>query len=209
MLLTRKIITSQIYANDWLSEFNTILAEIEDNVEDEPDITIESCKSLLESIAKTILIQIDPTFSEGDATKIEFGPLMKKVKEKLVEVSSESEEVLMTSMVTLAVQYSVIRNKRGDISHGRILPKVNRSSINLAKSAKSFTDGFASYLLHLFFSLDLTYKSPLKYEDNPDFNDELDSTNPINGILYSKALYEQDFIAYEEALEEYKSLLEP
>lgn len=209
MLLTRKIIASHIHANDWLSEFNTILAEIEDNIEDEPDITIESCKSLLESIAKTILIQIDPTFSEGDATKIEFGPLMKKVKEKLVEVSTESEDVLMTSMVTLAVQYSVIRNKRGDISHGRILPKVDRSSINLAKSANAFTDSFASYLLHLFFSLDLAYKSSLKYEDNPQFNDELDSTNPVNGILYSKALFEQDFVAYEEALEEFKSLTEP
>lgn len=207
MNLTRNIIKDNISSNDWLDEFETLLAEIEANIETEPDIAIESCKSLLESIAKTILVRIDPTFSEGDATKIEFAPLMKKAKEKLIQVSSEPEDVLMTAMVTLAVQYSVIRNKRGDISHGRVVPKTDRSSINLAKSAKSFTDGFASYLLHLFLSLDLSYMTLLNYEDNPEFNEELDSANPINGILYSKALYEQDFVAYEEALEEYKNLL--
>ena len=139
MQLTRKTIDDYIARNEWLSEFETILAEIEGNIEQEPDISIESCKSLLESIGKTILIKIDPTFNEGDATKIDFGPLMKRVKEALVQKSNEAEDVLMTSMVTLAVQYSVIRNKRGDISHGRILPKEKRSSVHLAKTAKTFT----------------------------------------------------------------------
>jgi hypothetical protein len=208
MKLTRNIIEQNIGKYDWLSEFETVLSEIESNLESEPDITIESCKSLLESIAKTILINIDPTFSEGDATNIDFGPLMKRAKEKLLEKSSEAEDVLMTSMVTLSVQYSVIRNKRGDISHGRILPKEKRSSVSLAKAATTFTDGFASYLLYLFLLLDFSYKEPIKYEDNDDFNDVLDANNPIAGISYSKALFDQDFVAYEEALEDYKNQIE-
>jgi hypothetical protein len=80
--------------------------------------------------------------------------------------------------------------------------------VNLAKAAKTFTDGFASYLLYLFLLLDLSYKEPIRYEDNNDFNEELDANNPIAGIKYSRALYDQDFVAYEEALEEYRNQLE-
>jgi hypothetical protein len=208
MNLTRNIIEQHIVKYEWLSEFETVIREIESNLESEPDITIESCKSLLESIGKTILIRIDPTFNEGDATNIDFGPLMKRAKERLLEKSTETEDVLMTAMVTLAVQFSVIRNKRGDISHGRALPKEKRSSVSLAKAAKTFTDGFASYLLHLFLLLDFSYKEPIRYEDNIEFNEDLDANNPVAGIKYSKALYDQDFVAYEEALEDYKNQLE-
>ncbi|MFA5922605.1 MAG: hypothetical protein WC856_15165, partial [Methylococcaceae bacterium] len=97
-------------------------------------------------------------------------------------------------------------NERGDISHGKTLPKKTRSSVQLAKTIKSFTDAFASYLLYLFLSIDLSYQEPLRYEENPDFNQFLDEINPMTGgLLYSKALFHQDLTSYEEELETYKS----
>jgi hypothetical protein len=42
--------------------YQTIIQKIEENVESHPDISIESCKALLEGLAKFIWQQLDTTF---------------------------------------------------------------------------------------------------------------------------------------------------
>ncbi|MFA5923151.1 MAG: abortive infection family protein [Methylococcaceae bacterium] len=206
MLLTRNIIDINISANEWLSEYETLLLEIEVNIENEPDISIESCKSLLESIAKNILKRLDSTYSEKKASDTDVHVLLKNAKEKLLEKILDSEDDLIKRLISVVQRITELRNERGDISHGKTLPKKTRSSVQLAKTIKSFTDAFASYLLHLFLSIDLLYQEPLRYEENPDFNQFLDEINPMTGgLLYSKALFHQDLTSYEEELETYKS----
>lgn len=205
MQLTRAIIEKHIDTNEWLGEFETLLAEIEANIEFEPDISIESCKSLLESIAKNILIRLDVSHSVRETNKKDVQVLLKDAKERLLQLTSESEDVFLTRYVSVVHGIAELRNERGDVSHGRHLPKKSRSSVPLAKSIKAFTDGFASYLLYLLFSIDLSYQEPIRYEDYPDFNNSLDETYPLEVISYSKALYHQDFVAYQEALENYKA----
>jgi len=63
-----------------------------------------------------------------------------------------------------------------------------------------FTDSISSYILELFSKIDLTYKEIVEYDENPDLNDLLDDENPIEGISYSRALYDQDNVAYMERL---------
>lgn len=203
MNLTRNIIYSNISSNGWLDEFETLLNEIETNVETEPDITIESCKSLLELVAKNILSRLDPAHDERSANNKEAHVLLRDAKDKLFEKSVENEDALVHRFSSVVQVINEIRNERGDISHGKHLPKKVKSSTQLAKSIVAFTDGFASYLLYIFFSLDLSYQELISYEDNTAFNDILDDTYPIKGISYSKALFEQDYVAYEEALEDF------
>lgn len=207
MQLTRAIIEMHVDANEWLSEIETLLSEIENNIESEPDISIESCKSLLESIAKNILLRLDVTYSEQQVKKLDVHVLLKQAGNKLAEKNTEGEYELISRLTSVVHHIAEIRNARGDISHGRTLPKEIRSSAHFGKTIKSLTDGFASYLLYLFLSIDLRYKEPMQYEDNPDFNYQLDEDNPLAVICYSKALFDQDFVAYEEALELYKSNL--
>jgi len=205
MDLTRSIVNQYIQENEWLQELETLLQEIETNIEKEPDISIESCKSLFESIARNILSRLDPTYSEKLTKNLDPTALLKNAKDRLLERSIENEENLIIRLTSVVQIINDLRNQRGDIAHGRNLPKKVRSSIQLAQAIKSFTDGFASYLLYLYFSIDLTYTEPIRYEDNPDFNDYLDEENPIKGIVkYSKAFFDQDSVAYENELEEFR-----
>jgi hypothetical protein len=185
-----------------------LLAEIEDNIEINPDISIESCKSLLESIAKNILLRLDVTYSEQQVKKLDVHVLLKHAANQLAEKNTEGEYELISRLTSVVHHIAEIRNARGDISHGRTLPKEVRSTVHFAKTIKSLTDGFASYLLYLFLSIDLQYKEPMQYEDNPDYNNLLDEANPLAGISFSKAFFDQDFVAYEEGLESYKSELD-
>ncbi len=207
MHLTRKIIDKHIINNQWLSEFETLLAEIETNIETEPDISIESCKSLLESIAKNILLRLEGGYDEKKVNGENTHVLFQEAGNALTGKKPKNEQVAIEKFISVAQHLAKIRNERGDISHGKIYPKKPRSSINFAETIKSFTDGFASYLLCLFFEIDLSYKEPMQYEDNTNFNKSLDEELPIVGIKYSKALFEQDFTDYKERLEDYIELI--
>jgi len=208
MRLTREIIQRHIYTYPWLSEAETLLFEIEENIEAEPDISVESCKSLLESIAKNILARLDATYSEQEINDLDLSQLLKRAKGSLQE-KLDGEFDLIQRFISVAHHIAEIRNIRGEISHGKTFPKIERTSSQTAKTIKSFTDGFASYLLHLFFEIDLSYQEPIKYEDNQDFNDFLDESLVLSGVVYSKALYDQDYVAYQEQLEDYKTQLAP
>lgn len=206
MLLTREIVEKHIYKNEWLGELETLIAEIEANIESEPDISIESCKSLIESIAKNILKRLDVSYDERIVNDLEIPRLLKEAKVKLTE-KVDCESTLIERYNSVLQYIAELRNSRGEISHGKTLPKAERSSIQAAKSIKSFTDGFASYFLHLLLSIEPPPPGKVSYEDNQDFNDSLDETYPLRVVSYSKALYEQDYVAYEQELENYQSAL--
>ena len=48
----------------------------------------------------------------------------------------------------------------------------------------------------------------MEYQDNPEFNEWLDNENPIGDLSYSKALFDQDQVAYEQELENYLDVKE-
>jgi hypothetical protein len=209
MNLTRSLIDANLLNNKWMQELYTLVHEIEDNIDDNPDTSIESCKSLLESISRNILTRLDSSKYTTETTKnIPVDTSLELAKDLLSEKVSNAEYTLISKFTKAVTIINKIRNARGEISHGKILPKEIKSSSHLAKTISAFTDSFSYYILHIFISIDLSYKEELKYEDNPNFNDFLDKANPIDRISYSKALFYQDYNLYIEELKDYIDYIE-
>lgn len=183
--------------------YQTIIQKIEENVESHPDICIESCKALLEGLSKFIWQQLDNSY---DSIRVEKGEykLQELFKCSLRQLSNKCElfeEDFINRTGSIIHLLGEIRTKRGDISHGKLSPKEHFSDLAFAKLAFNVTDGIASYLLFCFDTIPVIKE--LEFEDNPEFNEWLDSENPINNLSYSKALFDQDQIAYELELENY------
>jgi uncharacterized protein involved in tolerance to divalent cations len=81
---------------------------------------------------------------------------------------------------TLINKISNFRNDRGDISHGREVPKLLKSDINLSRLIVEITESLLRYTLASFFILDLEKKAQefevtevkeeeiiIGYEENP------------------------------------------
>lgn len=181
--------------------YQTIIQKIEENVESHPDISIESCKALLEGLSKFIWKQIDLSYDALVADKMDFHPVVRQAMTKLADLNEDIELDFVNKVNKLIVSIGEVRNKRGDISHGKLSPKEYFSDSQFAYLVMNITDNMLYYVLHSFSKI-----SPIKeleYEDNPEFNEWLDNENPIANLSYSKALFDQDQVAYEQELENY------
>jgi len=191
-----------------------------------PDICIEICKSLLEGISKTVVIALDPA-SKEDLDNKSVHQIVRMAARVLRYNDDQVEDDFVTRASSLANAMGTLRNVRGDISHGKSVPKEVNSSEDLAKLCLQMTDALAFYMLESFFviqrkalaaaALPATEPVPassgipdIAYDQNPDFNDQLDADNPVAGkILYSDALYRlyyEDYVielkAYQDAQQE-------
>lgn len=204
MTLTEQILEDRPSRFDSFDYYYVVLEKITENRSSNPDIAIESCKSLVEGVSKSILKHTEKTYDEKKASKDDIGPLLKKAVNALAERDAKIEEQFTKAVGNLIHQLGTLRNERGDISHGKSAPKPVSSSPHLATLVVQATDGLVAFLLQELFALDLTDVDTLKYEDNPAFNESLDELYPMNGGLsYSRALFDQDFVTYEEGLEDY------
>ena len=186
--------------------YYVILEKITENRTSNPDIAIESCKSLVEGLAKSILKHTDKSYVDNQRSTEDLNPLLKKAINALANRDANIEEQFTKAVGNLIHQLGSLRNERGDISHGKSAPKQINSSPHFANLVIQATDGIAAFLLHELFALDLSDFDPLNYEDNPDFNDSLDELFPLSGdISYSRALFDQDFVSYEEQLEDFQA----
>lgn len=182
--------------------YHNIIDKIEENIEVMPDITIESCKSLIEGISKTILSKLEISYSENGKNADAPRTLLKKVLDNIL-IPEEHDQEFVYKLCELVNRMTEIRNKRGDISHGRLSPKEANSDFLLAGFIASVTNEAVYYILSIFFKMDFSYLKGLRYEDNIDFNQYLDEEYSIGGVLYSRALFDQDLVAYNERLNDY------
>jgi hypothetical protein len=181
--------------------YQTIIQKIEENVESHPDISIESCKALLEGLSKFIWKQIDLSYDALVADKMDFHPVVRQAMTKLADLNEDIELDFVNKVNKLIVSIGEVRNKRGDISHGKLSPKEYFSDSQFAQLVMNITDNMLYYVLHSFSKVSLIKE--LEYEDHPEFNEWLDNENPIANLSYSKALFDQDQVAYEQELENY------
>lgn len=181
--------------------YQTIIQKIEENVESHPDISIESCKALLEGLSKFIWKQIDLSYDALIADKMDFHPVVRQAMTKLADFNEDIELDFVNKVNKLIVSIGEVRNKRGDISHGKLSPKEYFSDSQFAYLVMNITDNMLYYVLHSFSKVSLIKE--LEYEDNSEFNEWLDNENPIANLSYSKALFDQDQVAYEQELENY------
>ncbi|WP_298506921.1 abortive infection family protein [uncultured Maribacter sp.] len=192
------------YSN--IDYYNIIIDKIENNVNDNPDIAIESCKALLEGISKFIWNQVDSAYDSAVADKMDFHPLVRKSMNKLAEFNEDIEIDFVNKINKLIVSIGELRNRRGDISHGKLSPKDYFSDSQFSNLVMNITDNMLHYVLHCFSKVKAVKE--LAYEDNPEFNEKLDTENDFGFLSYSKALFEQDIVAYEQELQDYLETLE-
>jgi hypothetical protein len=200
------------------SYYLVIIEKAEKNEIPQPDICIECCNSLIQGVSKTIILQLDPTIVRKD---IEFDKTPKLVRNALRSIAANDdvyEDNFVFQGINLATSISALRNARGDISHGKAVPKILASDKALARVVLEMTATLLRYTLASFYVLELLSRaeepvitdeaiaesSALRYGDNPEFNDFLDEQNPLEGkIMYSYALFELYFEDYEFQLSDY------
>jgi len=193
-----KVLESR-YTN--IDYYQSIILIIEENVESNPDISIESCKALLEGLSKFIWKQVDHSYDALVADKMDFHPVVRQAMTKLANYNEDIELDFVNKVNKLIVSIGEVRNKRGDISHGKLSPKEYFSDSQFSQLVMNITDNMLHYVLHCFSKIYLTKE--LEYEDNIEFNEWLDNENVIANLSYSKALFDQDQVAYEQELENY------
>ena len=171
---------------------------IESTVVSNPALCIETCKSLIESLCKSILTNQGITINDD----LKFQALVKKTVDALIQKSG----VLIPDLSELARRIASvgqciaeIRNDAGFASHGL---DINHPQITdtLSLFMYKITDVICGFILQ--FYLDYARKSDTRiiYEDCNMFNDWFDDQYPLSlgGVVISasEALYKQDYEAY-------------
>lgn len=198
MIKTREIISKNLERHSHFEEYFKIIDIIQANEFINPDICIESCKALIEGVSKTIIISLDNTKTSDN---IDDDNLPKLFKESMNLLSNNCVDIEGDFVVRFSAIIQVlgeIRNKRGDISHGRMAPKAIFSSPKLATTVKNMTENILEYVLEHYFTLDFT-NGRMIYEEALDYNNWLDDNTdfPIKKAKYSQLLYENDYDEYE------------
>ena len=184
--------------------YHTIVEKIEKNVVVNPDIAIESCKSLFEGLGKFIILKTDKSLSFQIVDNFKYKRAITKAVELLGRNDPEFEVEFAAKIIEVLEVIGNIRNDRGDVSHGRLAPKPVQSNSEFSNSIMSLTDSFASYLLISFSRIPKVKE--LQFDDNPEFNNWLDEEKEFGNLSYSKALFEQDIEEYKQELLSYKDL---
>ncbi|MBD2694884.1 abortive infection family protein [Anabaena catenula] len=177
-------------------------------------ISLDCCNSLLQSICKTIITQIDPrveigTLDRGNSSTT--NSLVSKAAKLLQKNDDIYEKGFISEIAKLGRCIADLRNARGDVSHGRRIPKELVNDQDLSRLIRETTESLSRYLISSFFSFALEKKSKedfeieedvIRYEDNPEFNDLLDEEYPLDGkLLYSQALYSLYYEDYDIRLQ--------
>jgi hypothetical protein len=203
-----------------------IIEKVERNHEPHPDIAIECCLSLIQGISKTIILKLDKT---ADSGKLENDNVESRVHHQfkrateLLKLNDDIYETAFTGSCSgLISNLATLRNTRGDISHGRAVPKTLQSDIELARLIIDITNSLLRYALGSFFTIDLNKKAEeieriaqeeedlIRYEAYQEFNDLLDEEYPYDGkLLYSQALHALYYEDYTIQLQTFLDEQEP
>ncbi|MFY0598013.1 MAG: hypothetical protein JXQ85_16400 [Cognatishimia sp.] len=199
-----------------------------------PDTTIECVNSLLQGFSKTIIIGLENGVNEDELDKpseAKSDKLIKRAMKCLRENDDQYEDDFARRGASLALSIATLRNARGDITHGKAVPKRLNSHRNLAASCNELGGSLLRYMYASYQSIALERRTlesagtieeadtgadgefEVNYDDNPDFNEFLDEQNPLDGkLLYSEALFhlylEEYVILLESFLEEQEEELD-
>ena len=172
----------------------------------DPALTLDTSKALLETILKTILKDrvANPNLSQ------DMGPLYKDVKANLVFNRDAKARGIFEKLIG-AIVHNVpeLRNEFGASSHGKDGHYVSPIEMPEAEMVAYLVDGVSGFLLRKNRLLaNPEYSQRIYYMDHEEFNDYLDTSydpidlkiNNSSPIPYSKILFDQEPEAYKESL---------
>ncbi|MHC5777601.1 abortive infection family protein [Nostoc sp.] len=177
-------------------------------------VSLDCCNSLLQSICKTIITQIDSKIegkSLNKGAKSETNNLISEAAKLLQKNDDVYERDFISKLSQIGKHINELRNARGDLSHGKHIPKELLNDQDLSRLLREITESLSRYLISSFFSFALEKKSKedfeieedvIRYEDNPEFNDLLDEEYPWDEkLLYSQGLHTLFYEDYEIRLQ--------
>lgn len=203
---------------DWIKEniayipsfesFNSHIELIESSIYTNPTLCVETCKSLLEGICKTILSNKGIEYSSS----IRFHVLVQNtISETINDDGFKNDLVeLGRRIASVSQQLGEIRNNVGFISHGMdvLNPKLTET---VSIFASKITDNIGGFILRCYHNNRTnTLDARIHYEDCEPFNRDFDDQNPLSiGLITlsaSRVLYQEDYEAYKETYFEYLEL---
>ncbi|NQY33300.1 MAG: abortive infection family protein [Coraliomargarita sp.] len=181
-----------------LGYYDSHLELIELYIEEKPDISIETCKAIIEGVSK---LSLHVLTGESLKTLDKEENLSKLCKRALLELQKGRgfSDAAMCQRLSSIVHYlGEVRNAHGDIGHGRASLKDQVNDADFAELIIGITDLMGTYMLR---RLEQLAEKPVEYEDNHEFNEYLDELHDLPGkVLYSRALFEQEPENYEVEL---------
>ncbi|MCA4534904.1 hypothetical protein DW785_01215 [Bacteroides xylanisolvens] len=206
MLWIRKFINQTPSFNN----FETHISTIEKTVETNPALCIETCKSLVESICKTILTNQNIEHDNYG----QFQALVKQTINCLIDTNECYKDdlcELVRRIASVSQKLAEIRNISGFASHGQDINHVSMST-TMSLLAYKITDVLGGFIIHYYINHASKRDSRIHYEDCQEFNELFDEENPLElgGVILSasEALYKQDYQAYKEIYFSYLDNLE-
>jgi hypothetical protein len=174
---------------------------VEKYVDEKPDISIETCKALIEGISKLSLHLLNQEPLESHNSE-KLQALVKRALSELQKGKGFADADLCKRLSGVVHYIGEVRNEHCDIGHGRASLKEQVNDADFAELVTGITEHICTYMLR---RLDRLVEPTLEYEDNEDFNEHLDAQFDLPGKLrYSRALFEQEPETYEIQLEDYK-----
>ena len=177
-----------------LDYYQSHLDLVEGYIDEKPDISIETCKALIEGISKLSIHLLTQEPLEN-LNNEKFQSLVKKALLELQQGRGFSDAEACRRMSGIVQYIGEVRNEHCDLGHGRASLKEQVNDADFADLIIGITDSVCPYMLR---RLDQLADTTTEYEDNPEFNDFLDEQNPLPGkTRYSRALFDQEFETYE------------
>lgn len=208
MVGCREVLT--YYAGSILIEQQIDL--IEQSIVENPRLTFDVCKSLLETTCKTLLRErgIEPNTADNaqDLLKqtlehLDFLPDSHRDKPRVRDGLKKTLNGLKTVMQGLAE----IRNAEGLASHGPDAFAPSLDAVHALMAARA-----VDAVVHFLFGCHRAYPgegaSPARYADQPSFNDYVDDLHGLVQVFESEfrpseVLFKLDEVAYDESLRTY------
>jgi hypothetical protein len=186
--------------------FHEHIMVIEENLYKNPTLCVETCKSLVEGICKTILTNKNIDYS----SYIKFQVLVQNTISNILN----TEDVFKDDLVELgrriaSVSHALgeIRNNVGFTSHGMdvLNPRLTET---ISVFAYKIADTIGGFILNIYINNKaVNPDNRIHFEDCLAFNENFDELNPLQfGVIQlsaSEALFSQDYEAYKEAYFEY------
>lgn len=196
--------------NSELRYYIPIIEKAERNEDQHPDICIECCASVFQGVSKTIVSRLE-ALAPDQKSQFENESIQRQVKRALRCLAASDSLVELgfpVAVENLVRVLGELRNERGDISHGRAVPKELQSDRGLARLVLNVTEPVLRYMLASYFALKPERPFVPDYDANPEFNAFLDERTPVEGkVLYSRALYDQFPEDYVIELKDYQDLV--
>jgi hypothetical protein len=176
------------------------------NRQQNPNVALDSAKSILESVAKTILadknVDCDVNWKLGFLVKKAFSSL--SVFSKLQDKDSSNARSIISSFENISRNIGEFRNNHGFFSHGRDLQS-EKFDLYLVELVISSSDILASFLVTAH-SEDFKDRTRLYYEEHDEFNRYVDDASEeypiVRGIqLIPSVTLFTDEEGYKEALD--------